>query len=240
MKIKQSIPNTITLMNLLCGSVGVVLTLEGRPDTAFLLMLLAAVFDFCDGLAARLLKAYSDVGKELDSLSDLVSFGLLPSLMLYNAMYTAGAARWLCFLPLFIAAMSALRLAKFNLDERQHDSFIGLPTPACAMICGSLACYMAVRPDSLPAAWSGEWWFLPVLSLLLGLLLVSEIPMFSMKFGKGMQAEPVTRFKRISFLTVIVLLSLAVLLLRAHWSLIPLLAFLAYILENLLFRVFGK
>ena len=88
MKIKQSIPNTITLMNLLCGSVGVVLTLEGRPDTAFLLMLLAAVFDFCDGLAARLLKAYSDVGKELDSLSDLVSFGLLPSLMLYNAMYT--------------------------------------------------------------------------------------------------------------------------------------------------------
>ena len=136
--------------------------------------------------------------------------------------------------------MSALRLAKFNLDERQHDSFIGLPTPACAMICGSLACYMAVRPDSLPAAWSGEWWFLPVLSLLLGLLLVSEIPMFSMKFGKGMQAEPVTRFKRISFLTVIVLLSLAVLLLRAHWSLIPLLAFLAYILENLLFRAFGK
>ncbi|MBR1574002.1 MAG: CDP-diacylglycerol--serine O-phosphatidyltransferase [Bacteroidales bacterium] len=238
MQIKKFIPNTITLMNLLCGSVGVIFALEGRPDIAFWLMLAAAVFDFCDGFAARLLHAYSDIGKELDSLSDLISFGLLPSVMLYGAMADAGAPRWACFVPLLIAALSALRLAKFNLDERQHESFLGLPTPACAMVCGSLAYYVFVHPESRLAALCGETWFLPVLALGLGLLLVSEIPMFSMKFGKGAKPDVVTQVKRIAFLTVIVLIAATTAILRLNWSLIPLGAFLAYILENLLFLLY--
>ena len=88
MSIKKHIPNTITLMNLLCGVIGVMAAIVGRTDLAFLLMLAAALFDFCDGLAARLLGAYSPVGKELDSLADMVSFGVLPSVMLF---YSSGA-----------------------------------------------------------------------------------------------------------------------------------------------------
>ena len=133
MNIIRHIPNTITSMNLLCGVLGVIASLNGRLELGFELMILAAVFDFCDGLAARLLKAYSEIGKELDSLADDVSFGVLPAVMLYQISGTDILI--LKYLPLVLAAFSALRLAKFNLDERQHDSFIGLPTPAAAMIC---------------------------------------------------------------------------------------------------------
>ena len=135
MKIVRHIPNSITSMNLLFGVMGVIYTFKGNFETAFLLMLAAAVCDFCDGLSARLLNAYSDVGKELDSLADMVSFGLLPSLMLHRLMATIGSESFLSYIPLIIAVLSALRLAKFNVDERQTDNFIGLATPACAMIC---------------------------------------------------------------------------------------------------------
>ena len=139
MRIVKHIPNTITSTNLLCGVLGVICTLKGSLDTAFILMLAAAVCDFCDGLAARLLKAYSELGKQLDSLADMVSFGVLPSLMMYSLMVQAQGDSWICYVPLLIAVFSALRLAKFNIDERQSDSFIGLATPACAIICGSFA-----------------------------------------------------------------------------------------------------
>ena len=99
-------------MNLLSGILGVIFALQGNIQTAFILMLAAACFDFCDGLAARLLGAYSEVGKELDSLSDLVSFGVLPAIMLYCA---TGSCGWICYIPLIIAVFSALRLAKFFL-----------------------------------------------------------------------------------------------------------------------------
>ena len=156
MGIVKNIPNTITSMNLLCGVLGVIASLNGRLELAFVLMISAAAFDFCDGLAARLLKAYSnqsgqrsadhgggavpdsavllkaysEIGKELDSLADDVSFGVLPAVMLFSVSGTDIVV--LKYLPLLLAVFSALRLAKFNLDERQHDSFIGLPTPAAA------------------------------------------------------------------------------------------------------------
>ena len=134
-------------MNLACGIIGVVFAFKGRVDLAFILMLAASVADFLDGTAARLLDSYSDMGKELDSLSDLVSFGVLPSVMLYNLQHTCMFGEsWICWIPLIITLASGIRLAKFNVDTRQTDSFLGLPTPACALLCGSLCYYVAADP----------------------------------------------------------------------------------------------
>ena len=134
MTLRKYIPDLITSMNLVCGLLGVVFTLKSRLDIAFACMLAAAVFDFLDGLAARALDAYSDLGKELDSLCDLVSFGVLPALMLCFLMQTYRFdGSWICWLPLLLAVFSALRLAKFNVDPRQTDGFLGLPTPAAAL-----------------------------------------------------------------------------------------------------------
>ncbi len=232
MNIRKHIPDSITSMNLLCGVLGVILTLGGRPDLGFLMMILGAVFDFFDGFAARMLKASSGIGKELDSLADMVSFGVLPSVLLYVSGGTN--VLFLKYFPIILAAFSALRLAKFNLDERQHSSFLGLPTPAAAMVCGALACYVFLVPDSFLASWCGGPVFLPVLALALSLLLVSEIPMFSMKFGAG-KASRIDNIKRIIFLAVTLVAIVLTVVFRQHWSLIFLSAFLGYIIINLAF-----
>ena len=222
MSIKKHIPNTITSMNLLCGIFGVILALQGRIDQAFLLMLAAAVCDFCDGLAARLLGAYSVIGKELDSLCDMVSFGVLPSVMLVYASVNSGLSpQWLCYIPVFLALMSALRLAKFNVDERQSTDFIGVATPTSAIMSGAL-CYSGI---ALPV------WFIPVFAVVMGLLLVSEIPMFSIKIAKG---HKLLDAKHI-VLIVLVLASITVTsALRLNWSIAVLLVFSSYIVENLI------
>ena len=220
-------------MNLLSGSIGVILCLGGNVRTAFLLMLAAAVFDFFDGLAARMLGAYSDIGKELDSLADMVSFGVLPPVMLHETMVLCGTAGWISFLPLVLAVFSALRLAKFNIDERQHDSFIGLATPAAAMICGSLAYYVSLSDNWLTALCAVPA-TLPVLAFVLSLLLVSEIPMFSMKFGKGKQTDRATMIIRIAFLAIVVLSAVLVLVLGENWSMTVFTSFIGYILLNVI------
>jgi len=227
MALYKHIPNTITSMNLLSGIMGVIFTLEGRLEWALPLMILAAVFDFCDGLAARLLNAYSPIGKELDSLADLVSFGVLPAVMLYK-IQPEGAPVLLRFLPLFVGVMSALRLAKFNVDERQTLDFIGLPTPSCAMVCGSLAYFLHLGggvPDG-----AGPW-LVAGISLVLGLLLVSEIPMFGMKIKKG---HKLLDGKRTAFLILAATCILTVLILHKNWSLAILGVFSVYIIENLI------
>lgn len=229
MNLKKYIPNTITSMNLLCGAVGVIFTLRGNLELAFPLMIAAAVFDFADGLAARALGAYSDIGKELDSLCDAVSFGLLPALMLHQTMILLNGENFWCWLPLAIAIFSAFRLAKFNVDSRQHDSFIGLPTPACAMICGSLAYSIAADPDSSVASMCANNWLLPVLSLILSALLVCELPMFAFKFGKGKSADRRTCIQRICFLVCSAVMVALVALLGLNWSLAVALIFLSYI-----------
>lgn len=233
MQIVKHIPNTITSMNLLAGTLGVIFTLQGRLDVAFPLMLAAAGFDFCDGFAARLLNAYSDIGKELDSLADMVSFGVLPSLMLYKTMCICGTWRFSIYIPLLLAAFSAIRLAKFNLDERQHGSFIGLPTPAAAMICGSLAYYVECTPDSWLSSICGTAYFIPALALILSALLVSEIPMFAMKFGKGLEADFQTKIMRTGFLAGSACIIIVVAVLGANWSLAFLFIFLFYLVLNL-------
>ena len=237
MKIVKCIPNTITSMNLLCGVLGVIATFSGRMDAAFCLMLAAAVCDFFDGFSARLLKAYSDIGKELDSLSDMVSFGVLPSLMMYSLVNQMNPGSWLRFVPLAIAVFSGLRLAKFNVDERQTESFIGLATPSCAILCGSLAYYVTRCPESTLAAWAGLKWSVPVMSVILSALLVSEIPMFSMKFRKGADGKVKIGTERIVFAAFALIEIVITVILKQNWSFAIILIFLTYILMNLVWML---
>lgn len=186
MKIKLfTVPNCITLCNLLCGIGSIVSSLVYNDlQMAFALVVAAAVFDFCDGFAARLLKQYSDVGVQLDSLADMVSFGTAPAIamaVLCGMMPSEFGlseewAGYLCYIPFIIAALSALRLAKFNIDTTQKEEFEGLPTPASAILCFSVAA-ICQRYDILIGM---EW--LCLFSVLVALLLISPIRMFSFKF----------------------------------------------------------
>ena len=231
MGITRHIPNTITSMNLLCGALGVIFTFQGALNIAFLLMLAAAVCDFLDGFAARLFKAYSPMGKELDSLADMVSFGLLPSLMLHRRLVEGGMTGF--WIPLIICVFSALRLAKFNIDDRQSENFLGLPTPACAMWCGSLI-YAADHGVMSMANTLHDTLLIPIASVVLALLLVSEIPMFSFKIKKGSEYNGI----RICFIAIVALFAIATLVLKINWSYIILLTFTAYIAFNLLNALF--
>ena len=233
MKIVKHIPNTITSMNLLCGALGVIFTFQGALDIAFYLMLAAAVCDFLDGFAARMLKAYSDIGKELDSLADLVSFGLLPSLMLHRRLVEGGMTDFWSYLPLIIVVFSALRLAKFNVDDRQSENFLGLPTPACAMWCGSLV-YAADHGVMSMAGLLHDKNIILIASVVLALLLVSEIPMFSFKFKKGSAYNSI----RICFMAIVALFAIATLILKINWSYIILITFTSYIVMNIISAVF--
>ncbi|MBD5333414.1 MAG: CDP-diacylglycerol--serine O-phosphatidyltransferase [Bacteroides sp.] len=182
-QIRSYIPNTITLLNLLCGCIAV--TLSFHSDTVFdtltgqqwacIFIATAAVFDFCDGLSARLLGAYSPLGKELDSLSDLVSFGLAPAFLVMNLMRLNDSPVALTLIPIFIALMGALRLAKFNIDTRQTTSFIGLPIPANAIFWIGVIGWTRVH------GYPGDWVIIPLV-IVIALLMVSEIKMFSLKF----------------------------------------------------------
>lgn len=148
---KKLIPNTITLINLLSGCMAIVCashpleTIGGHPAyaLAFCFILLAAVADFMDGLSARMLGEYSQLGKQLDSLSDLVSFGVAPAMLLYNLMTEAGAPMWSRLPCMLIPLCGAIRLARFNIDTTQTHSFKGLPIPAAALFCIGLAAILA-------------------------------------------------------------------------------------------------
>ncbi|MEG1545608.1 MAG: CDP-diacylglycerol--serine O-phosphatidyltransferase, partial [Tannerellaceae bacterium] len=185
MNIKKYIPNTITCLNLVSGCVASVMALEGNLELAAYWIIIAAVFDFFDGFAARLLKAYSPIGKELDSLADVVSFGVAPGMVVFWLLGQACTALpfgslnvYIPYLAFVIPAFSGLRLAKFNVDERQTTSFIGLPVPAHALLWAAVGCSV------LPIVHANEELFVSVvvvLSVVTSLLLVSEVPMFSLK-----------------------------------------------------------
>jgi len=138
LKIKSHIPNTITLLNLFSGVMGIIWVLDGQLLYGAYFVLIAAGFDFLDGFVARLLKVQSEIGKELDSLADVVSFGVLPGIMLFTMVRDQAELPWLPYLTLIVPMLSAYRLAKFNLDTRQTDRFIGLPTPANALFISAL------------------------------------------------------------------------------------------------------
>ena len=174
MNIRRLIPNAITCCNLLCGSIAIYLAVQGAFVWAFLFILSGAIFDFFDGMSARLLNAPSPIGIELDSLADIITFGLAPSMMLFCCLKPY--LGWWAGLALLMAAFSALRLAKFNIDERQHDSFIGLATPANAIFWGGICC---LPTEVLAFDWIK--WTLIGLSLISCYLLNAEIPFFSFK-----------------------------------------------------------
>ena len=230
MKHLKYLPNTITCLNLLSGSVAVILAFRDDFDMALAMIVLAAVFDFLDGLAARLLHAYSDIGKELDSLADTVSFGLAPSLILYNyiAGFTSGIHPYVCYIPLLIAAFSALRLAKFNLDTRQSESFLGLPVPASALFAASLAAF-AGHYEYIANTFLANNWAIPAVSVILCALLVSELPMFSMKLKTLKWKDNAQRF---TFLCIIIPAAVILLILKIHWTGIVFSVFAFYIIWN--------
>ena len=185
MNYKRIIPDAITSCNLLCGSIAVFLATQGAFLWAFVFSLGGAFFDFFDGLSARLLKAPSPIGIQLDSLADVITFGLAPSMMLF--CYLRPILGWWALLALIMAAFSALRLAKFNVDERQHESFIGLATPPNAIFWGGICCL----PISVMAYdWMG--WILIGLSLISCYLLNAEIPFFSFKNFKKQKIEVIS------------------------------------------------
>lgn len=185
-RIIACIPSTITLMNLVSGVLACIMAfmltdhlsfgLTGL-QWAFIWICAAAVFDFLDGATARLLHAYSEIGKQLDSLSDLVSFGVAPALLVFNTVRTmpGGGSDFISYSAIFIAAMGALRLARFNVDTRQTTSFIGLPIPANAILWIGIVSWMQVH------GYPGNT-VMFCLILFASLMMVSNLPMFSLKF----------------------------------------------------------
>lgn len=168
------------------------------------LIWLAALLDFFDGFFARLLKAYSPMGKELDSLADMVSFGVLPSLILFMLIKESTTNIYLPFLALIMAAFSALRLANFNIDQRQSETFIGLPTPANAIFISSLPIIIYYQ-DMFFSLYLMNVWVLLFITLVFSFLLVAELPLFSLKFRNYKWSENKIRF---SFLIISILVLL--------------------------------
>ncbi|OQX99311.1 MAG: CDP-diacylglycerol--serine O-phosphatidyltransferase [Bacteroidetes bacterium 4572_128] len=197
--ILKYIPNFLTSLNIFSGSLAIIMAFEGYLIYSSYLIAVAIFFDFLDGFSARMLNAYSSIGKDFDSLADLVSFGVAPSIIVYQMFKKSGISYvpnmldsmplneiLLLFSSLLITVFSALRLAKFNVDTRQTDSFIGLPTPANAILFASF-------PLILNSNYSKELtetahlillnpYFLLTITIIQSFLLVSELPMFSLKF----------------------------------------------------------
>lgn len=233
MSLRKHIPNIITSVSLLCGAAGVIFAFSGRLDRAFYLMLAAAVCDFLDGFAARLLQAYSNMGKELDSLADLVSFGVLPAMMLVNlkAAVSFGFPP-IAWIPAVLVLFTALRLARYNTEESGPQYFAGLPAPSCGLICGSLCYFISYEPASFLSLWVLNDWFIPVLTAVLCALLVSRVPMFSAKFSLK---DPVSvNRKRIAFAVDLVLIVAIVAATGLNWSMVILLGLVTYVIMNLI------
>ena len=232
---KKHVPNFITCLNLFTGCVALGLIMQQRLAEAALMTVLAAAFDFLDGLAARVLKAYSPLGKDLDSLADAISFGLVPGAILYQLMQQTNYATTypnefirtcIQYTPFFITVFSVLRLAKFNNDTRQTTSFIGLPTPANAMLIGSIPLMMTYHPETEFVIFDSPE-VLILITLVQSWLLVAEIPLFSLKFKHYRWKENEVRY---------VFISLSALLLAIlYYMAIPIIIFL-YILISLLSR----
>jgi len=201
MKIKKHIPNTLTTLNLVGGLFSVISTFEGNLALASLFIFIAALLDYLDGTVARLLKVYSELGKQLDSLADLVSFGVAPGILMYQLLLLTGEGSPFMFdqrhiapyFALLIPVCSALRLAKFNIDLKQAVNFIGLPTPANALFFAAIPLVLYVQPGVysifyIPGMvdFFSNPRILTILTVFFSYLLISDFWIFSMKF-KSMQ-----------------------------------------------------
>ncbi len=250
--IRKQIPNCITLANLLCGVLSVYFLYNASPKffpiLPSLLIIMGAVFDFFDGFTARLLKVSSPIGKELDSLADVVTFGLAPSLIAVELVKwnteSSLIGNIICLVPLIMVLLSAYRLAKFNIDDRQTSGFIGLPTPANALIWLSLPLmqYFSEYKIHLWGFYSEELYgfitsllvnpyFICVGSIVMAVLLVSEIPFFALKFKNFTWKENKLKF--------IFLILSALLLFVFNCFAIPFILIL-YILISIITNIFKK
>lgn len=223
---QRHIPNFLTACNLVCGCLGIIALIEGWNTPIAYFVWTACIFDFFDGFAARLLRISSPIGKELDSLADVVSFGALPALFMYQAIAAESPYPYLPYTALLIAVCSALRLAIFNLDETQSDSFKGLPTPANAIFLTALPFLNPPVHDLIykPVV-------LVIISVVFSLLLVSRFELFALKFKNFTWSDNKIRF---IFLVLSVLL-LAIL----HLAALPFII-LSYIALSLGVRLVTK
>jgi CDP-diacylglycerol--serine O-phosphatidyltransferase len=184
---KRHIPNTLTLLNLVCGFAATVCAIKGYNDYASFCIMAGMVFDFSDGFAARLLKAWSAIGKDLDSLADVVTFGIAPGAIVMNLL-TAGGMNWLpaFVISALIPAASALRLAKFNNDTSQSVTFRGMATPASAFTVVSVTLSAALTDSRIYEWMAGSLLFLSLLAMFLAVMMLVNLRMFSLKFqGTG-------------------------------------------------------
>lgn len=224
---KNHLPNFLTCCNLLCGCMGIIFILEGRGIHAAYFVWIAGIFDFFDGFVARWLKVTSPIGKELDSLADVVSFGVLPAIVMYQLLSQSTDSAALPYIGLMIAMFSALRLAIFNVDETQSDSFKGLNTPANTIFITSLP---LIREDV------GEWLYsTPVLlaiTFVFSFLLVSRIEFFAFKFKNFSWADNKVRF--------VFLATAALLLITLQSTAIPLIILLYIIFSLVEKTIFNK
>jgi len=211
------IPNLLTISNLICGCIALYFTFHNNLVFAAYLIGLSAMFDFMDGAVARLLKVSGPMGRELDSLADMVSFGVVPGSVVFHLLEASTLSSY-SFVALLIPALSAYRLAKFNIDERQVDGFIGLNTPANTLFFISFPLISHFQPDHFLNSWIAIPELLIVLTILMSFAMVSEIPLFAFKFKNLSFSDNKLRF---SFIGLSV-----VLLVMLQFAAIPLLVLL--------------
>jgi CDP-diacylglycerol--serine O-phosphatidyltransferase len=219
-------------MNLLCGCIALVMVFRNHLDWTAYLIFLAALFDVADGLAARILNASSPIGKELDSLADMISFGLVPGAILFKLLQinigtvsgNESLVRALQFVPFIVTVFSALRLARFNIDTRQSDSFIGLPTPANTLLLISFPLILSGDEYGLKNILLNPY-FIFGITALQSFLLVSELPLFALKFKN-------LSMKDNSYQFILIIVS-AILVLMFRYAALPLIIFL-YVLLSLI------
>ncbi|WP_395803578.1 CDP-diacylglycerol--serine O-phosphatidyltransferase [Daejeonella sp.] len=227
---KQHIPNAVTCLNLFSGCLGIVFAFNGNLVFASYAILIAAVLDFLDGMLARLLKAYSELGKQLDSLADMVSFGVLPSVIIYHLFLSSAEITSLSLISysaFIIAVFSGLRLAKFNIDTRQSENFIGLPTPANALLIASFP-FMMEENNSIFMNYIMNPYSLLLFSLIMSFLLISEIPLISLKFKTLRFSENTFRY--------ILIISSILLILLLQFAAVPIILILYLLISILEFR----
>src|SRR5690606_21337028 len=239
-------PNFITILNLLSGSIAAIFAVQGNLVMAALFVALGIFFDFFDGLAARALNVKSELGLQLDSLADMITSGLVPGIVMFQLLVRAlpgervtttewqASGIWfdwdfpaLALTGLLIAAASGYRLAKFNIDDRQTDSFIGLPTPANALLILSLPLILAFQPHPWAVTLILNEWFLIILTLLSCYMLNAEIPLFALKFSDWSFQKNKVRYIFIAYSLIMVILF--------QFIAIPLII-VSYVVVSLLFR----
>ena len=206
-RVSKHVPNAITCANLFSGCIGIVFAFQENLIFAAYALFLAAIFDFFDGFASRVLQSFSGIGKDLDSLADMVSFGFLPSAIMYELFLQAPQvpkiSSWLNFIAFLISVFSALRLAKFNNDTRQAESFIGLPTPANAILIASLPFILAHYPAL--TGYILNCYGLAAFVVVMCVLLVAEIPMMSLKFKNSDVNKNIYRYLLLLFSAILIL-----------------------------------